>query len=112
MGATVHTGGKRCTDASGRGRFFAPTVISDCTHHMSVMTEETFGPVIAIAVVDSEQEAVAKINDSVYGLTASVFSKDEKLADRVAKQLNVGTVFMNVRLFCAFFNFGLLFSWC
>jgi acyl-CoA reductase-like NAD-dependent aldehyde dehydrogenase len=72
-GAKALTGGKR-TD--GRGSFYPPTVLVDVDHSMACMTEETFGPTLPIMRVSSVEEAVRLANDSPYGLSASVFSKD------------------------------------
>ena len=62
---------------------------------MQLMTQESFGPVIGIQVVDSDEEAIALMNDSEYGLTASVWTEDAERAERFASQLETGTVFMN-----------------
>src|SRR4029077_4897873 len=72
-GARVLTGGAR---VPGRGYFFQPTVLTGVKHGMSVMMEESFGPVIGIMPVDSEEEAVRLMNDSPYGLTASIWTED------------------------------------
>ena len=94
-GATLHCGGSPTSDASGRGRFFQPTVLSGCGQHLDVMQKESFGPILAVHPVDSDAEAVAKINDSQYGLTAAVYTTDPARAELLAPQLDVGTVFMN-----------------
>lgn len=94
-GARVLTGGEPCTDGSGQGRFFQPTLVADCDNTMSIMTKESFGPVVAVAPVDSDAQAVALINDSEYGLTAAIFTKDEARANTISAQLAVGTVYMN-----------------
>ena len=86
-GAKLLTGGKR---APGRGYFFEPAVLVDVDHSMSLMTEESFGPVIGIMAVDSEDEAIRLMNDSPYGLTASIWTEDaergEALAARTAEK--------------------------
>jgi acyl-CoA reductase-like NAD-dependent aldehyde dehydrogenase len=95
-GAQLHVGGKAQTDENGKGRFFSPTVISGCTHRMSLMVEESFGPILAIAKpVESDEEAVNLINDSSFGLTASVWTEDNEQFEKIAPQLDVGTVFQN-----------------
>jgi acyl-CoA reductase-like NAD-dependent aldehyde dehydrogenase len=91
-GARVLTGGGR---VNGRGYFFQPTVLSGVDHSMSLMMEESFGPVIGIMPVDTEDEGLRLMNDSRYGLTASIWtegvSRGEALADRTA----AGTVYVN-----------------
>ena len=59
------------------------------------MTEETFGPVVGIMAVSSDQEAIQKMNDSEFGLTAAIWTSDEASASRIGEQLQTGTVFMN-----------------
>jgi acyl-CoA reductase-like NAD-dependent aldehyde dehydrogenase len=81
-------------DAEGTP-YLAPQVLVDVDHSMRVMTEESFGPVIGIMAVDSEQQAIALMNDSAYGLTASVWTRDREAALRIGEQLDTGTVFMN-----------------
>ena len=90
-GARVLTGG-RATDG---GRFYAPTVIADVDHTMSCMTEETFGPTVAITSVADADEAVRLANDSPYGLAASVFGKDVARAEQVARRVESGAVCVN-----------------
>lgn len=94
-GGKVLLGGAPTVDAAGLGRFFAPTVIANCNNKMDVMSEETFGPILAVTSVESDEEAVALMNDSKYGLTASVYTTDIDQAKKISQQLNVGTVFMN-----------------
>jgi acyl-CoA reductase-like NAD-dependent aldehyde dehydrogenase len=67
----------------------------DVDHSMKIMTEETFGPIIPIMVVKSEEEAIRLANDSIYGLTASVWSNDIARAEQVAARLSAGTVSIN-----------------
>lgn len=88
-GARVLTGGK------GEGMFYEPTLITDITDEMLLMKEETFGAVMPVIKVKDEKEAIAKANNSEFGLSASVFSKSNKRADRVARQLQVGAVNIN-----------------
>lgn len=96
LGAQVLVGGSKTTDSTGKGRFFAPTVVTNCTHNMSLMVDESFGPILAISKpVASDEEAIKLINDSPYGLTASIWSNDADHALRVAAELDVGTVFQN-----------------
>jgi acyl-CoA reductase-like NAD-dependent aldehyde dehydrogenase len=91
-GARALTGGRR-TETSGS--FYPPTVLVDVNHSMACMTEETFGPTLPIMKVDSVSEAVRLANDSEYGLSASVFSKDFDRAKDVALQLDCGAVNIN-----------------
>src|ERR1700754_3912156 len=91
-GARVLTGGER---VEGPGSFYAPTVFVDVDHTMLCMTEETFGPTLPIMRVSTVGEAVRLANDSPYGLSASVFSKDVERAKEVAVQLDCGTVNVN-----------------
>ena len=81
-------------DALGRN-YLAPQVLIDVDHRMNVMTEESFGPVVGIMAVDSDQEAVERMNDSRYGLTASIWTSDEGRALHMGERLQTGTVFMN-----------------
>lgn len=91
-GARALTGGKR---PEGKGSFYPPTVLVDVDHSMTCMTEETFGPTLPIMKVTSVDEAVRLANDSIYGLSASVFSKDVERAKAVAVQLDCGAVNIN-----------------
>src|SRR5215207_7229457 len=91
-GARVLAGG-RATDNGGR--FYAPTVIADADHSMSCMTEETFGPTVAIMRVGDADEAIRLANDSPYGLAASVFSKDIARAEQVARRIESGVACIN-----------------
>jgi acyl-CoA reductase-like NAD-dependent aldehyde dehydrogenase len=75
--------------------YLAPTVLVDVDHSMSVMTEESFGPVIGIMKVRNDAEAVALMNDSAYGLTASVWTADVDAALAIGDQIATGTVYMN-----------------
>ena len=91
-GAKALTGGKR---PSGPGSFYEPTVLVDVDHSMACMTEETFGPTLPIMKVSTVAEAVRLANDSPYGLSASVFSKDIERANDVALELDCGVVNIN-----------------
>ncbi|MEV3901973.1 aldehyde dehydrogenase family protein [Mycobacterium sp. NPDC050551] len=92
-GARALTGGER--PAGGQGSFYPPTVLVDVDHSMMCMTEETFGPTLPIMKVSSVEEAVRLANDSPYGLSASVFSKDVERGKAVALQLDCGAVNVN-----------------
>ncbi|ORW00935.1 aldehyde dehydrogenase family protein [Mycobacterium kyorinense] len=91
-GARVLTGGQR---PDGPGSFYPPTVLVDVDHSMDCMTEETFGPTLPIMKVGSVAEAIRLANDSEYGLSASVFSKDLNRAKDIALQLDCGAVNIN-----------------
>jgi acyl-CoA reductase-like NAD-dependent aldehyde dehydrogenase len=91
-GATILVGGEADT---GKGLFYKPTVVIDLTHEMDLMSEETFGPVVAIMRVADEDEAVRLANDSRYGLSGSVFTKDPKKVMRIGRQLKTGSVVQN-----------------
>ena len=91
-GATVLTGGQR---VEGPGNYYAPTVLEGVTHDMSVMRDETFGPVIGLMSVSDDAEALGLMNDTTYGLTASVFSGSQTRAAAMMSQLNAGTVYWN-----------------
>lgn len=72
-----------------------PTLIADANHSMSTMTEESFGPIVAVQAVDTDEEAIALMNDSHYGLTAAVFTTDMDGFQRIAAEMQCGTVYMN-----------------
>ena len=80
---------------TGDTAYLAPQVLVDVDHSMSVMTEESFGPVVGIQRVESDEEALALMNDSEFGLTASVWTEDEEAALGLADDLETGTCFMN-----------------
>ncbi|MBM3571436.1 MAG: aldehyde dehydrogenase family protein [Alphaproteobacteria bacterium] len=75
--------------------YLAPEVLIGVDHTMEVMTEESFGPVVGIMPVKSEDEAVSLMNDSAYGLTAAIWTSDEQAAQRIGDRIETGTVFMN-----------------
>jgi acyl-CoA reductase-like NAD-dependent aldehyde dehydrogenase len=91
-GARVLTGG---ASWKGRGFFCEPTVLVDVNHGMPVMWEESFGPVIGLMPVADDAEAVRLMNDSPYGLTASVWTEDAERAERLMDQVDAGTVYAN-----------------
>ncbi len=83
-------------EASAEGSpYLAPQVLVNVDHSMRVMTEESFGPVIGIMSVSNDDEAIKLMNDSEFGLTASIFTQDEAAAIEIGDQVNTGTWFMN-----------------
>lgn len=90
-GARIISGGER----THRGFGYRPTVIDGCTDDMLVMKDETFGPVVAIARVKSEDEAIRRANHSEYGLAGSVWTKDLQKGERLARRLDVGVAYVN-----------------
>jgi acyl-CoA reductase-like NAD-dependent aldehyde dehydrogenase len=91
-GATILTGGKKINSV---GYFFEPTVLVDVNNQMSVMQEESFGPIIGIMKVKNDEEAIELMKDTEYGLTASVYSVDQMRAENILKKINVGTGYWN-----------------
>lgn len=91
-GATVRTGGER---RIGDGNWFDATVLTGVDHTMEVMREESFGPVIGIQKVHDDDEAVRLMNDTRYGLTAGVYTRDEERARRILAQVRAGSVYWN-----------------
>jgi len=106
-GAEILTGGERMPgagdegmagadgDRSGPGYFMPPTIITGVTPAMRLMREEVFGPVITIETFETEEEAIARANDSDYGLGAAVWTHDVKRAHAVAHAIRSGTVWVN-----------------
>jgi acyl-CoA reductase-like NAD-dependent aldehyde dehydrogenase len=93
-GARLITGGKPA-NVDGRGRFFEATLLAECRQSMKLLRQESFGPILPVMPVESDQEALALMNDSQLGLTASVWTGDPQRAERLARSLQCGTVFMN-----------------
>ena len=96
-GALALTGGERVPDAPGP--FFEPTVLTNVTQDMEVMREETFGPVLPIMTFKTEDEAVRLANDSIYGLTANVWTRNIARGKRLAERIDAGTVMVNEVLY-------------
>ena len=92
-GARVQTGGSRVED--GKGWFHEPTVVTNVDHSMELMTEETFGPLLPIMTFKTDDEAVRLANDSIYGLTAAVFTSDIRRGRALAERIDAGTVMIN-----------------
>ena len=81
--------------ADDGGAYLAPQVLVDVDHSMAFMTEEAFGPAVGIMKVKGDEEAIALMNDSRYGLTASLWTQDAERAGRIGREIETGTVFMN-----------------
>ncbi len=92
-GARILAGGT--VETLGGGKYLRPTVLTDVTPEMAVMTEETFGPVIPVTIFDRVDEAVTEANSGVFGLSAAVFAGSAEEAEAVARRLNVGGVSIN-----------------
>ena len=92
QGATAHI--PTFTQDDG-GAYLSPQILTNVTHDMRVMREESFGPVVGIMPVKDDAQAIALMNDSDFGLTASVWTRDAKRAEAIANQIETGTVFMN-----------------
>ena len=91
-GAIVLTGGKR---KEGKGYFFEPTVLVNVNHDMQLMKEESFGPVIGIMKVRDDEEVLRLMQDTEYGLTASVYSSSRERAEKILQQVDAGTGYWN-----------------
>lgn len=97
----TQTGAQTCIDNNlfylddNESAYLAPQVLLNVDHSMSVMNEESFGPVVGIMKVKNDEEAVNLMNDSKYGLTASIWSNDINTSEQLGNKLNTGTVFMN-----------------
>jgi acyl-CoA reductase-like NAD-dependent aldehyde dehydrogenase len=105
-GAKLVAGGAEAPEGLERGYFVRPTVFSEVTPDMTIAQEEIFGPVLAIMPYDDEEDAVAKANDTVYGLAGGVWSGDEERAKRVARRLRTGQVEINGGVFNPLAPFG------
>ena len=92
-GAAVRTGGKR--GAGEKGYYFEPTVITGCKQNMEIIRKEVFGPVIPIVEFDDLDEAIAHANDSDYGLTSSIYTRDLNVALRACQEIRFGETYIN-----------------
>jgi succinate-semialdehyde dehydrogenase/glutarate-semialdehyde dehydrogenase len=97
-GARVLAGGTRLPDLGVN--FYAPTVLAGVTQEMRIMREETFGPVLPVMACEDDDEAVRLANDSEYGLAASVWTRDRKRGERLARRIHAGTVMVNDVISC------------
>jgi succinate-semialdehyde dehydrogenase/glutarate-semialdehyde dehydrogenase len=97
-GARVLAGGSRFPEMGAN--FYHPTVLADVTHAMRIMREETFGPVLPVMAFDSDEEAVRLANDSEFGLAASVFTREKTRGERLARQIQAGSVMVNDVVSC------------
>jgi succinate-semialdehyde dehydrogenase/glutarate-semialdehyde dehydrogenase len=97
-GARLLAGGKALPELGPN--FFAPTILADVDHAMTIMREETFGPVLPVRSFKSDDEAVALANDSEFGLAASVFTGDKKRGEALARRIDAGTVMVNDMISC------------
>lgn len=92
-GASLLVGGARNTELPGT--FFSPTLIVDVPNEAALMREESFAPIVPVQPVDDDDEAVKRMNDTRFGLTASVWTRDRDRAERFARAIEVGTIFQN-----------------
>jgi acyl-CoA reductase-like NAD-dependent aldehyde dehydrogenase len=92
MGAVAHIPAFPEDDG---GTYLTPQILTNVTHDMRVMRDESFGPVVGIMPVKNDDEAIALMNDSSFGLTASLWTRDVDRAERVGDQIETGTVFLN-----------------
>ncbi len=107
-GAEVITGGKR-VEVKGMegGYYYAPTIFANVDNKMRIAQEEIFGPVVCVIKYDSDEEAVAIANDSIYGLAGGVFSTNIARAERVARGVRTGTMWINnFHIFAEYCPFG------
>jgi len=95
MGAHLHVTPEQFGYDDPATAYLAPQLLTNVTHEMDIMREETFGPAVGIMKVSSDEEAIRLINDSPYGLTSAIWTQDQDVASVIAPQLEVGTVFMN-----------------
>ena len=95
MGAQTHINPQNFNHNDPNTAYLAPQVLTQVNHNMSIMQDETFGPAVGIMSVDNDQQAIKLMNDSEFGLTASVWTRDEQAAIAIGNQVETGTFFMN-----------------
>ena len=101
IGEALHKGAKALIETKSFARdkdgstYVAPQALVNVDHSMKVMMEETFGPVAGIMKVKNDAEAIRLMNDSPYGLTASIWTRDMDAAERIGREIETGTVYMN-----------------
>jgi acyl-CoA reductase-like NAD-dependent aldehyde dehydrogenase len=109
----IAAGARRCVDTSrfpdDGGTYLAPQILIDVNHDMRLMRDETFGPVVGIMKVRDDGEAIRLMNDSPFGLTASLWTRDPERAAGIGAKLETGTVFMNR---CDYLDPGLCWTGC
>ncbi len=103
-GGKIKCGGHKAS-YNGKGWFYEPTVIADCKHGMRIMTEEIFGPVLPITSFDTFDEVIEMANDTVYGLTSSIYTSSYDVAMRAMNELHFGETYINREHFEAFQGF-------
>ena len=103
-GATLVCGGKRAT-VDGKGFFYEPTLLTDCTHDMRIMREEIFGPALPVTTFKTLDEAIEKANDCVYGLTSSIYTQNTDVMMRALNEIRFGETYVNREHFEAFQGF-------
>lgn len=94
-GAELLTGGGAYNDHRSAGHFVQPTIFTAVSPHMRIVREEVFGPVLAVQLFDTEEEAIRLANDTIYGLAAGVFTQDGAKAQRVVRRLRAGITWIN-----------------
>ena len=107
-GAELITGGRRLeVQGIKGGYYYAPTIFANVNNKMRIAQEEIFGPVVCVIKYDSDEEAIALANDSIYGLSGGVFSANTARAERIARGIRTGTMWINnYHIFADFSPFG------